>query len=103
MVVTGEPPPGGGPGQGPGGQPHHHLQNQVIPGQTFAGAAQAAGGTVPGGRSWIQIFKDAKEKRNILEVQINKVNSANNSDTTIKNPKALTFDQLSITQSIYFI
>ena len=52
MVDTGQPPPGGGPGQGPGGQHQPHLQSQVKPGQTFAGAAMAASGTVPGGRSW---------------------------------------------------
>ena len=72
MVVTGQPPPGGGPGQGPGGQHQLHLQSQVKPGQTFAGAAMAASGTVPGGRSWQQIFNDAKQKRNILEIHIDK-------------------------------
>ena len=50
MVVTTPPP--GGTGQGPGYGPA--LQSQVRPGQTFAGAAMAASGTVPGGRSWQQ-------------------------------------------------
>ena len=63
----GETPP---PGGGSGGPPRLLPSSQVRPDQTFAGAAQAAGGTVPGGRSWQQIFNDAKQKRNIIEIHI---------------------------------
>ena len=76
MSVPNHPPPGGGLGQGPGHPNGPHLQSQVRPGQTFAGAAMAASGTVPGGRSWQQIFFDAKQKRNILEIHIEKNNTA---------------------------
>ena len=88
MVDTGQPPPGGGTDHGP-----PVLSNQVRPGQTFAGAAQAASGTVPGGRSWQEIFRDAKEKRNILEIHINKSNPA--TDQNQPRPKAITNDELS--------
>ena len=88
------PPPGGGSGGGDG-PPRILTSSQVRPDQTFAGAAQAAGGLVPGGRSWQQIFKDAKERRNILEIHINKTSSDNPNEVDTQKPKALTFDQLS--------
>ena len=66
--------------------------SQVRPGQTFAGAAQAASGTVPGGRTWQQICNEAKEKRNILELQVNMKKSI---DNTQPKPKPLSNDQLS--------
>ena len=66
--------------------------SQVRPGQTFAGAAQAASGTVPGGRTWQQICNEAKEKRNILELQVNMKKST---DNTLPKPKPLSNDQLS--------
>ena len=94
MVVTGQPPPGGGLGQGPVGLNQAHLQSQVRPGQTFAGAAMAASGTVPGGRSWQQIFNDAKQKRNILEIHIDK-NSKPDGDQVQPQQRPLTVDQLS--------
>ena len=94
MVVTGQPPPGGGQGPGQDGQIHPPLQNQVRPGQTFAGAAMAASGTVPGGRSWQQIFNDAKQKRNIIEIHIEKpITGEPASDNNLQ--KQLTNDQLS--------
>jgi hypothetical protein len=63
----------------PGGGLQPGVQgSQVRPGQTFAGAAQAAVGTVPGGRSWHQIFNDAKETRNILEIHVNMQNAEDN-------------------------
>ena len=69
------------------------LGNQVRPGQTFAGAAaQAASGTVPGGRTWQQICNEAKEKRNILEIHINMKKT--DEDSQVK-PKPLSNDQLS--------
>ena len=86
-----EPPPGGGGGL----DASHALQSQVRPGQTFAGAAQAAGGTVPGGRSWLQIFNDAKQKRNILEIHISKIDDQPNDENREQRPKGLTNDQLS--------
>lgn len=87
--------PGGGDERGNGGPAAlpNHPTSQVRPGHTLAGAAQAASGTVPGGRSWLQIFSDAKEKRNILEIHINKNESV--SDSTQQMPKALAIDQLS--------
>ena len=54
----------------------------------------AASGTVPGGRSWQQIFNDAKQKRNILEIHIEK----NNTPTETReqpSQRYLTTDQLS--------
>ena len=60
--------------------------SQVRPGQTFAG------GTVPGGRTWQQICNEAKEKRNILELQVNMKKST---DNTLPKPKPLSNDQLS--------
>ena len=86
MVVT-TPPPGGGTGH----------QSQVRPGQTFAGAAMAASGAVPGGRSWQQILSDAKQKRNILEIHIEKNKPREDNATAIgeQKPKLLTNDQLS--------
>ena len=84
----------GDPHVDPGGGPiaNQVLGSQVRPGQTFAGAAQAAGGTVPGGRSWQQIFNEAKEKRNILEIHIL---TKNTEDSTTVKPKPLANDQLS--------
>ena len=79
-----------------GGEQPQRQPNQVKPGQTFAGAAQAASGTVPGGRSWLQIFSEAKEKRNILEIHVNRIDNTNSSnDDNQQKPKALTFDELS--------
>ena len=79
-----------------GGVPPQRQTNQVKPGQTFAGAAQAASGTVPGGRSWLQIFSEAKEKRNILEIHVNSIDNTNSrNDDNQQKPKALTFDELS--------
>ena len=93
MVVTTPPP--GGTGQGPGYGPA--LQSQVRPGQTFAGAAMVASGSVPGGRSWQQILSDAKQKRNILEIHIEKNKPREDNATAIgeQKPKLLTNDQLS--------
>ena len=78
-----------------GGNPIHGSPSQVRPGQTFAGVAQAASGSVPGGRSWHKIFSDAKEKRNILEVQMM---------ITKRNQKHFLFKVLKIQESdnIYF-
>ena len=80
-------------GQPPGVKEPGSPSSQVRPGQTFAGAAQAASGTVPGGRSWQKIFSDAKQKRNILEIHINKKNSP--TENSQQKPKALTNDELS--------
>ena len=77
--------PGGGP-------PLATEDNQVRPGQSFADAAQAASGTVPGGRTWKEIFNDAKENRNILEIH---VNMKKNDENIQAKPKPLTNDQLS--------
>ena len=85
MVNNGEPPPGGG---GVHSLPQAHSSH-VRPGKTFAGAAQAAGGTVPGGRSWQQIFKEAKEKRNILEIHIKPINCGEDPQ---QKPKPLLID-----------
>ena len=81
-------------GDRPPGEPPHHPVNgsQVRPGQTFAGAAQAASGTVPGGRTWQQICSEAKEKRNILEIHIKMKNVE---DSNQPKPKPLSNDQLS--------
>ena len=77
MSIAGSPPPGGGLGQGPGDvSTDQHINCQVRPGQTFAGVAMAASGTVPGGRSWLQIFNDAKQKRNIIEIHIEKIDKS---------------------------
>ena len=93
MAVTGQPPPGGGPGHGSESVPHPQTQYQVKPGQTFAGAAMAASGTVPGGRSWQQIFNDAKQKRNILEIHIEKNNTPTETQEQ-PSQRYLTTDQL---------
>ena len=100
MSVSKDPPPGGGHGQGPGQLTGPHLKGQVRPGQTFAGAAMAASGSVPGGRSWQQIFLDAKQKRNILEIHIEKndiseVLDAAEGENVQNRQKQLTNDQLS--------
>lgn len=81
-------PPGDPGGQKEGGGPNSQLK----PGQTFAGAAKVASGTVPGGRTWQQIFNDAKEKRNILEIHISPINTG---EALQQKPKPLTNDQLS--------
>ena len=86
MVVTAIEP-------GPVRPPDLQTQStgsQVRPGQTFAGAAQAASGTVPGGRTWQQICNEAREKRNIMEIQINLKKTEDNTQ-----PKAISNDQLS--------
>ena len=88
--------PGGGDPRTTGGQ--IQLQNppvhssQVRPGHTFAGAAQAAGESVPGGRSWQKIFSDAKNKRNILEIHINKKENLTSDES---QQKSLSNDELS--------
>ena len=85
------PPPGGS-----GGPPRILPSSQVRPDQTFAGAAQAAGGTVPGGRSWQQIFNDAKQKRNIIEIHIEKTyNPENNQHNLQQQRQQMTNDELS--------
>ena len=89
------PPPGGGSGGGDG-PPRILTSSQVRPDQTFAGAAQAAGGTVPGGRSWQQIFNDAKQKRNIIEIYIEKAyNPENNLPNLQQQRQQMTNDELS--------
>ena len=96
MDISGSPPPGGGSGQGPGVvETTQHYISQVRPGQTFAGAAMAASGTVPGGRSWQQIFNDAKQKRNIIEIHIEKNETSESSSDNKSQQKYLTNDQLS--------
>ena len=47
---------------------------------------------MPGGRSWIQIFNDAKQKRNILEKHLN---TAENIIEKQMKPRGLNDDQLS--------
>ena len=90
--------PGGGDDRNSGGtgQPQQPQEStsQVRPGQTFAGAAQAASGTVPGGRSWLQIYAEAKEKRNILEIHVIRENKSNGNETQDR-PKTLTNDEIS--------
>ena len=49
---------------------------------------------MPGGRSWQQIFNDAKQKRNILEIHIDK-NSKPDGDQVQPQQRPLTVDQLS--------
>ena len=88
------PSPGGGKGQGQGHHGPQSPQSQVQPDQTFAKVAQAACGSVPGGRTWQKIFSDAKQKRNIIEVHIIKEKNTNNEETQAK-PKYLTNDELS--------
>ena len=56
----------------------------------------AASGTVSGGRSWQQIFNDAKQKRNILEIHMEKIsNDELTTDNHNNQHKQLTNDQLS--------
>ena len=81
------PLPGGGD---PMGIPTSSRQGR--PDQSFAGAAKTASGIVPGDRSWQQIFRDAKEKRNILKIHINKITTENQQENTTERPKALTFN-----------
>ena len=96
MSIAGSPPPGGGLGQGPGDVcTDQHINCQVRPGQTFAGVAMAASGTVPGGRSWLQIFNDAKQKRNILEIHIEKIDKLESESEENLRLRYLTNDQLS--------
>ena len=70
-----------------------HSPSHVRPGQSFADAAGAAS-IVPGGRSWLQILSDARDKRNILELHLTKIpqKDANNQPY---QPKHLTHDDLS--------
>ena len=94
MSDTEKPPDeGGGPGSQPGQRPPPSSPSQVRPGQSFAGAAQAAS-IVPGGRTWNQILTEAKNKRNILELHLTKIPQKDDNNQ-IYQPKHLTHDDLS--------
>ena len=46
------------------------LNNQAVPKASFADVAGAT--SVKGGRPWHEIFADAKQNRNILEIHVSK-------------------------------
>ena len=70
----------------------HQIQPHENQKKTFADITQVMG-KVPGGRSWQQILEDSKQKRNILEIRMNK--SKSRTDDDISKIKHLTFDELS--------
>ena len=92
MAATEPVDPVGGFEMGP-----EASRSQVKPHKTFADAAQVAG-KVPGGRTWQQIMADSKEKRNILEIHMNKqkTNTPNSTSSNNSKVKHLTHDDLSI-------
>ena len=81
-------------GRGSGGLTSPHQPQIAKPNLSFADVAQAAS-VVKGGRAWHEIFADAKQKRNILEIHLTKVvtSDISNSDN---RPKHLSYDELSI-------
>ena len=85
--------PGGGPGPGGGatkGDKTPESPSSVRPDQTFAGAVQTAS-RVPAGRSWQQIFQDARDNRNIIELHITRIQQAEQAPQS----KPLNHDDLS--------
>ena len=92
-MAGGNHDPGPGGGDNTGGNP---LSSQVRPKKSFADATLVAG-KVPGGRSWQQILEDSKQKRNILEIHMNKIkpNQSESTQDKTNNIKHLTHDELS--------